>query len=549
MPRFSETSEDANSANKSADASAVGEKLLGSLASDNSNRNLDKPLDNLTKAKVVAESTLIGMATNGLDEVVNNPGRFGAEILGATAITLALKGPNWVKIPAMGVAAVGTYAFASHAVEAGGKALTITSQMTERNLAESSRELRATLGPLAFDSLLMVGSGKAGAHLAGALPKTISTRAIADAMPKLSFEMGPQLAFEGAGLSGSAPRLRFNKLEPVNPVKDNTMAMTAHNDGTGGGSKYVQKDGYRVLTSRGSRGEDVQLVEKMPVMKPVELIHGDHSISKIGANGKIVVAFPTGEARILELGKPISRVTVSEYAGGQKHYRLNETVLANMEVNNVNHEVKAVLANGDKLHIVDNVEGGFMNFNHKDGMKTWVEHSGRLVFQLPNGVMSEATIPSKLAHIRLTERTDGSKQFQFLDPEGALLAQKVEVPALAAQAKTFDDIPQWRELNAYIGAREQNQGFSVNRVEPDAGGMLGHNNAGKEHFPVWNPRHQPTSTGRIFDESIAGVDRRVMRGNDLDTPADMALAQQGHGWMVKRYLDGLDRHDDSIFKF
>jgi hypothetical protein len=35
-----------------------------------------------------------------------------------------------------------------------------------------------------------------------------------------------------------------------------------------------------------------------------------------------------------------------------------------------------------------------------------------------------------------------------------------------------------------------------------------------------------------------------MRGNDLDSPADMALAQQGHGWLVKRYLSGLDRQDD-----
>lgn len=546
MPRFTDTSTDETGADKAAE-SRVASRLLDSVAATTqSSTSLDKPLDNLTKARVVAESTLVGMATNGLDQIVNNPGRFGAEILGATAITLALKGPNWVKIPAMGVAAVGTYAFASHAVEAGDKALKVTSRMTERNLAESRTELQATLGPLAFESLLMVGSGKAGAHLAGALPKTISTRALADAMPRLSFEMGPQLAFEGAGLS-SGPKLRFNKLEPVAP-RDNTMAMTAHNDGaSGGGSKYIQKDGYRVLTSRGSRGEDIQLVEKMPAMKPVELIHGDHSISKIGANGKIVVAFPSGEARILELGKPISRVTVSEYAGGQKHYRLNETVLANMEVNNVNHEVKAVLANGDKLHIVDNVQGGFMNFNHTDGMKTWVEHSGRLVFQLPNGVMSEATVPSKLAHIRLTERVDGSKQFQFLDPEGTLLPQKVELPATAAKAKTFDDIPMWRDLNNYISGRQQ-EPFSVNRVEPDAGGMLGQGHGNRESFPVWNPKHTPTSTGRIFDESIAGVDRRVMRGNDLDTPADMALAQQGHGWMVKKYLDGLDRHDD-LFKF
>jgi hypothetical protein len=328
------------------------------------------------------------------------------------------------------------------------------------------------------------------------------------------------------------------------------MAMVKH--GEGGGSRRVWsnreilKEGYKILNFRGTRGEDVQLVDKMPALKPIELLHGDHSISRISANGKVVVAFPSGEARMLDLGMPIRRVTVSEYAGGQKQYRLNETVLANMEVNNVNHEVKALLGNGDHLHMVDNVQNGFINFNHKDGVQTWIEHSGRMVFKLPNGHMSEATIPSKLAHIRLTERPDGSKQFQFLDPEGALLAHKVELPAYTAKAKTLDEVPQWRDLNNYLAGRPENSGrpFEMHRVEPDAGGAAQGQRSMEESFPIWNPRFRPTTVGRLLDEQVAGVDRRVMRGNDLDSPADMALAQQNHGWMVKRYLSGLDRQDD-----
>jgi hypothetical protein len=549
MPKFTDSA-DVTSKAQGADISDV---LLQSLAVTNdksANSQLDKPLSGLTKAAVIAEGTLTGMVNHGLSEAINNPARFGTEILGATALTLAMKGPAWVKVPALGVAAVGTVVFAAHAADATSTAIAVSKDMTSRNLDESKAKISESLGPLAFDAVMMVGAGHVGSRLAANLPKAFPTH-LADALPKLSFEMGPQLAFEGGSMGGMAlggPRLRFNtphEAPGLKPMAENVMAMTKHGDG-GSANREILKEGYKILNFRGTRGEDVQLVDKLPALKPIELLHGDHSISRISANGKVVVAFPSGEARMLDLGMPIKRVTVSEYAAGQKQYRLNETVLANMEVNNVNHEVKALLGNGDRLHMVDNIKDGFINFNHKDGVQTWIEHSGRMVFKLPNGHMSEATIPSKLAHIRLTERPDGSKQFQFLDPEGALLVHKVELPAYTAKAKTLDEIPQWQQLNNYLAGRPESnpRPFEMNRVEPDAGGMAHGQQGHQESFPVWNPRFRPTTTGRIFDEQIAGVDRRVMRGNDLDTPADMALAQQNHGWMVKRYLDGLDKRDD-----
>ncbi|MBP9093679.1 hypothetical protein KBI23_21855 [bacterium] len=553
MPKFSDNSE---SKNTKAHTGDVSEALLASLAGNSEKSSAtDKPVGFFTKAEVIAAGTLTGMVNHGLSEAINNPARFGTEIAGATALTLAMKGPGWVKLPALGVAAVGTAVFAGHAAEATSKAIGISDRMTNNNLNESKAAISETLGPLAFDAVMMVGAGHLGSRMATNLPRTFPSHLtnLADSiMPKLSFEMGPQLALEGAmsGIPSAGTRLRFNTPTRheagLKPMPENTMAMVKHGEAGGAVNREIIKEGYKILNFRGTRGEDVQLVDKMPALKPIELLHGDHSISRISANGKVVVAFPSGEARMLDLGLPIKRVTVSEYAGGQKQYRLNETVLANMEVNNVNHEVKALLGNGDHLHMVDNVQGGFMNFNHKDGVQTWIEHSGRMVFKLPNGHMSEATIPSKLAHIRLTERPDGSKQFQFLDPEGALLAHKVELPAYTAKAKTLDEVPQWRQLNNYLAGRPENSGrpFEMHRVEPDGGGMAQGQRSMEESFPIWNPRFRPTTVGRLLDEQVAGVDRRVMRGNDLDSPADMALAQQNHGWMVKRYLSGLDRQDD-----
>ncbi|CAN5224433.1 hypothetical protein BH11CYA1_BH11CYA1_29330 [soil metagenome] len=544
MPIFNDSSEASKPNTRETD---ISEKLLASLAVSNEIPAAG-PVSNLRKAEVVVTGTLVGMVSHGLTEAIDNPARFGSEILGATALTLAMKGPNWVRLPAMGVAVVGTVVFAGHAAEATNTAIGITKEMTNANINESRAAISETLGPLAFDAAMMVGAGHLGSRLAASLPKAFPT----DVIPRLSFEIGPQLAFEGGSLNGmglAGPRLRFNtpsEAPGLKPLPENAMAMVKHGEGGGTSNREILKDGYKVLNFRGTRGEDVQLVEKLPAMKPVELIHGDHSISRISASGKVVVAFPSGEARMLDLGMPIKRVTVSEYAGGQKQYRLNETVLSNMEVNNVNHEVKAVLGNGDRLHMVDNIKDGFINFNHKDGVQTWIEHSGRMVFKLPNGHMSEATIPSSLAHIRLTERVDGSKQFQFLDSDGTLLPHKVELPALTAKAKTLDEIPQWRQLNNYLAGRPENAGtpFEMHRVEPGAGGVAQGQHGQTEHAPVWSSRFRATSVGRVFDEQIAGVDRRVMRGNDLDSPADMALAQQNHGWMVKRYLSGLDQRDD-----
>jgi hypothetical protein len=550
MPKFSDNSESNKSKAHTGDVSAA---LLESLAVNNEKPSAtDKPVGFFTKAEVIAAGTVSGMVNHGLSEAINNPARFGTEIAGATALTLAMKGPGWVRLPALGVAAVGTVVFTAHAAEATNKAIGISDRMTNGNLNESRAAISETLGPLAFDAVMMVGAGHLGSRMAANLPKTFPTHLADSIMPKLSFEMGPQLAFEGAmgGVAQAGPRLRLNaphhEATGLKPMSENVMAMVKHGEGGGAVNREILKEGYKILNFRGTRGEDVQLVDRMPALKPIEMLHGDHSISRISANGKVVVAFPSGEARMLDLGMPIKRVTVSEYAGGQKQYRLNETVLANMEVNNVNHEVKALLGNGDHLHMVDNVQGGFINFNHKDGVQTWIEHSGRMVFKLPNGHMSEATIPSKLAHIRLTERPDGSKQFQFLDPEGALLAHKVELPAYTAKAKTLDEVPQWRDLNNYLAGRPENSGrpFEMHRVEPDAGGAAQGQRSMEESFPIWNPRFRPTTVGRLLDEQVAGVDRRVMRGNDLDSPADMALAQQNHGWMVKRYLSGLDRQDD-----
>jgi hypothetical protein len=70
--------------------------------------------------------------------------------------------------------------------------------MTNGNLNESRAAIGETLGPLAFDAVMMVGAGHLGSRMAANLPKTFPTHLADSIMPKLSFEMGPQLAFEGA---------------------------------------------------------------------------------------------------------------------------------------------------------------------------------------------------------------------------------------------------------------------------------------------------------------------------------------------------------------
>lgn len=459
------------------------------------------------KSSLLIRSAIEGTVTNGLDELKHNPQRFLLETGGAVAMSLALKGPAWVKLPALGLATVGTAAFASHIVDTIRETSIVLDKANHGNLDDSAQRLRATLGPLIVDSAFMAASGHAAGKLATRLPANFS-----DLVPlQIS---GPRLAMAGGMQVELGPR-------PFEP-----MRMTAHNES-------------RVIGGRGGNNETIRRIERLAPDEKAVLTHNDGSVIEIGGKGQISVGFPSGEARLIEIGQQIKHIVGTEHANGLKQFRLNGSSMPNLEIDPNHHVVRAVMSNGDHVHLTDNVVNGYMQFNHRSGLKSWVEYNGKLTFQLPDGKIHTVQLKDNPAHIKMTESLDGETRFRFLDPQGRLMTQSVDLPKLP-------DIKSVQVRDPEIPIRsEQTGGGEVYRVEPSDGGMLGGGQTRKSQGPpYWMPKW-PSSIERGYAKEIAGVDPRVMRGNDLSAPADMALAQQDHSWLVKNYLSRLNASDDS----
>jgi hypothetical protein len=248
-----------------------------------------------------------------------------------------------------------------------------------------------------------------------------------------------------------------------------------------------------------------------------------------------------------------------EHAGGLKQFHFNGKVLADLEVDANKHTIRALLGTGDHLHMMDNTPGGYTHFAHKDGLQTWVEHGGRVVVQLPDKTVREVRIPSNLAYIRMLEKTDGGKQFRFLDEKGSPVAQKVELPPTPElqQAKAPDEVRNWHDLRNYISSRQaaqqtlhqqdlsaQGGGGGVYRVDPSPGGVFHNHDSHRTPDQFARMMRVQPSIERTMAHELVGVPYNIMRGDDLSSPASMGLAMQDHGWLVTSYLDRLDHQDD-----
>ncbi|MBS2008588.1 MAG: hypothetical protein JST01_16190 [Cyanobacteria bacterium SZAS TMP-1] len=549
--------------NSLAPAEANAQKAAAALTRD----FLESPRSDLSfgqKTAVTLGAALEGTVQNGLDQVVNHPGQVATEVLGAVALGVAMRGPVWAKAPALAFAAVGTVSFGKHVIETGIETTNILGRMNSGNLEESRNQLKAQLGPLIFDTALMAAAGAGGAKLGEKLPAEFSQLKLAStlnlAKERLGDFMGggdfpPGMMPAYAGVGGRTPGFRIESVMPrpkAEPIVPNVMQMSA--DGV-----KISGDGIRVKTGQGFQGEVIHTVDHVPAGRRVQVSHDGGAVTTIASDGKVTVGFASGEGRRFDLGQSINRLVMTEYPNGLKQFRFNDKLAADLEVDNSGHTIRALLGNGDHLHMLDNVQEGYMHFPHKDGLQTWVEHSGRVVMQLPgSNKIHEVKIPDKLAYIRLVEKADGSKEFRFLNDSGTPVAQKIQLPPTPElqQVKAPDEMQNWHDLRNYIAAKQQARqnvagniddghvgGGGVYRIEPSAGGVAhyDHNHSGNQQHPIFR---MPTSIDRVAAHEIAGVPYGIMRHNDLSAPADMELAMQGHGWVITNYLDRLDFQEE-----
>ncbi len=486
-------------------------------------------------AEILTGALARGTFTEGYKEVTEHPGRLAAEGIGGYALMVAMRGPAWARVPAMAAATVGLVGYGSQAVTAYRDAERIVGGMDKSNVDQSKAALESTLGPLGFSTAFMLGTARLGYKDAELMPREMPA-SLARPIGKLNTAV-KELAFDTASLMQPAPalagvpggRLHINEIRPSAEAKNTVMAMVGDASGNS-----------KIITGRGIYGEATHQVRLNPGER-VEIPHTDGTQTTVDASGKVMVGFNGGEARLIELGYPVKSITASDYANGVRHYRVNDAPTPNMEVSADGHVIKAVVGQGDHLQLIDNVPNNFTYFPHADGSRSWIQSNGRVVFDI-NGRQIEHTFPENLAHIRLVERVDGSKQFRFLDENGALLPHVVELPAAKSVAQDDNLTLTLKALQSQQRrVREPNSGkpFEVYRIEPSSvmpqverprdavGGMI----------PRW-----PTSQQRLEANVLAGVSTRTMRGNNLESPADMELAMQDNSWLVSRYLNHLNSH-------
>jgi len=53
---------------------------------------------------------------------------------------------------------------------------------------------------------------------------------------------------------------------------------------------------------------------------------------------------------------------VAEHPNGLKQFRFNDKIAADLEVSENGHNIQALLGNGDHMHMLDNVQEGYMHF-------------------------------------------------------------------------------------------------------------------------------------------------------------------------------------------
>jgi hypothetical protein len=483
-------------------------------------------LSGTDKLKLLVEGTAQGIFTHGASEVTEHPLRLSAELAGGYALGLAMKGPAWVKLPALTIATAGGAVFAHQAVGTISETNKILNRADSSNLEQTQQEIAKTMGPLAFNAALMGLTAKMGTKTE--LPKEPPKLPIFNgelALPSTSFGSSLRPAYAGVGEMVKPPgNLLPGRNAESEGLLSNIMKMV-------GGNRSE-----RITSGRGIYGEITHRLDNMQPGERVPIVHADGTTTTFDQSGKILVGFGSGEARLLDLGKPIQQVHASDYSEGIRHFRINGAQTPNLEVNPLAHTVRAELAGGHHLHMVDNTVNGYTFFPHRDGTKTWIEYGGRVVMELPGGV-AEHNFVKELAHVRLVERADGSKQFRFLSKDGDLLPHVIEL-ASKSELDAKETAKYLRSLARQAQQQERQQPtLSLERMQP---GGIPQASTGAVSDPVKRmlPRY-PGSFDRVFDRHIAGVDTRVMRSDSLDSPAQMGLAQQGHSWLVTNYLNHL----------
>ncbi|HEY9755300.1 MAG TPA: hypothetical protein V6C97_09070 [Oculatellaceae cyanobacterium] len=312
--------------------------------------------------------------------------------------------------------------------------------------------------------------------------------------------------------------------------------------------------------------------------------HKDGTVLTVSGqtNGKFDVTFPDGVNHTVNLGEPVQHLRVNIGKDGTHNYHVNGRSQPQIIVNSLYNEVKVVAANGDK-YLLTKVDGGGINLPFADGTTAELTGRGHLVVRTPDGRRSSVDLGQVPGRFSVVEREDGSKLFHIADAQATTVkALRIDPKADAAQQRreqtprvggpkmveTIDpDDPSCPPaVRAQILARQLQQRAartpmqprqSVNprtniqpRVPKQEGGVPG-SPPSQTYYTSDFPEPGTVEDDRyplrpnIFHDPvrfIEGVDQRALPGNDMSSPADVFLAQQGHYGPLEDHFAQLGRH-------
>jgi hypothetical protein len=297
-------------------------------------------------------------------------------------------------------------------------------------------------------------------------------------------------------------------------------------------------------------------------------------------NGRLEIKYPSGITHTVNLGEPVTSLSVKVQSNGIYNYFVNGRREPQIIVDSKYNEMKVVAANGDKI-LLTSVDRGGIDLPFSDGTTAKLSGAGRLVVRTGEGRTSSVDLNQIPGRLSVVEREDGSKLFHIADTTASKIRSlKIDPKADAVQEQRFKPRPgperavQDVDVNdpqlpaairAQILARQQQAARNVSqprqkvtprpnmqpRVPRQEGGVPG-SPADQTYYTSDFP--DQTQYGEedrypfrpnIFHDPVRfveGVDQRALPGNDMHAPADVFLAQQGHYYALEDHFAQLGRH-------
>lgn len=516
-----------------------------------------EPIDRkiIRTASQVGLATIQGAGSYGITHAVDHPLQFGAEMVGAVVLPIALRGPAWVKVPATLVAGVGGVTFGFHVADAVTTAAPAIRDLWDSpsNTKSSTELIRQSLGPVAFDTALMGGMGILGNRAATKLHEVdpLALRAsLTERASGLAQAFGianQEVSFAGVG---RIPETRLpTRVEPSKVNLAEPMQMAAHDGKAGAGGRNGTRSGshtdnYRYVRQDRPNGEVVHdfVNAKVGSVHGNTFNHQDGTKLFFGHDGRVQVTFGTGQVRTVHLGQSIGHINIVEKPSGLKEFRLNGSDKPQMATEAAGNTIKAKLSDGSILRHTDVVEP--VTFNHKDGLKTTIDPYGRVIFQIPGGAPPKVmTLNDRIGQVRILDHSSGQKEINLWNRDGNPLASKIDVPplpkALTQQKPQNLLAQQWREMQQKGTGAGMEAGPTGTAIRSTVDMTPQHQGKGDDN-PFWR-LPLPQTPHRAIVDTVMGLDHRTMPQSDMRAASDIGLAIQDHNWVVKDFLAGLGK--------